>query len=84
MDLISQATHKSGQNQQLGLACVTQLGRHILRSYRNTTYKKDNDDEESMQSIDTLPYDLDVCQLIDSRKGNWRKTILAKLGGSAH
>eukprot|EP00956_Cyclotella_meneghiniana_P021602 scaffold39508_cov72-Cyclotella_meneghiniana.AAC.4 len=23
--------------QQLGLACVTQLGQHILRSYKNTT-----------------------------------------------
>eukprot|EP00956_Cyclotella_meneghiniana_P001063 scaffold1261_cov50-Cyclotella_meneghiniana.AAC.4 len=54
--------------QQLGLACVTQLGRHILRSYRNTTYKDNNDDEESiagsMQAIDTLPY----------LWGNWRKT----------
>ena len=53
--------------QQLGLACDTQLGQHILRSYRKTTYKDDNDDDDesiagSIQSIETLPYELDVCQ----------------------
>ena len=73
--------------QQLGLACVTQLGQHILNSYRKTTYKDGNDDKSiagSIQSIETLPYELDVCQLIDSRKSNWRKTFLAKFGGNAH
>ena len=34
--------------QQLGLACVTQLGQHIFRSYRKTTFKDDGDDDESI------------------------------------
>ena len=66
--------------QQLGLACVTQLGQHILRSYRKTTYKDDEFIAGSIQSIETLPYELDVCQLIDSRKSNWRKTFHPNLG----
>eukprot|EP00956_Cyclotella_meneghiniana_P029344 scaffold70739_cov45-Cyclotella_meneghiniana.AAC.3 len=35
---------QTGAEQQLGLACVTQLGQHILHSYRKNTYKDDNDD----------------------------------------
>ena len=48
--------------QQLGLACVTHLVQHILRSYRKTTYNHDNADESiagSIQSHETLPYELD-------------------------
>ena len=74
--------------QQLGLACVTQLGQHILRSYKNTTYKDDGDDDASIagsiMSADTLPYELDLCQLLDTRKKNWKKTLLPKFGGNAH
>ena len=29
------------EQQKLGLACVTHLGQHILRSYRKTTYNHD-------------------------------------------
>ena len=66
------------EQQKLGLACVTHLGQHILRSYRKTTYNHDNDDESiagSIQSHETLPYELDVCQLIDL-KSNWREAFL--------
>ena len=75
--------------QQFGLACVTQLGQHILRSYRKTTYNDDDDDDGSadgsIQSVDTLPYELDLCQLLDTRKKNWKNNfLLAKRGGDAH
>eukprot|EP00956_Cyclotella_meneghiniana_P032017 scaffold86108_cov78-Cyclotella_meneghiniana.AAC.7 len=60
--------------QQLGLACVTHLGQHILRSYRKTTYNDDNDDESIAGSI----------QWIDLHKRNWRETFLAKIVGNAH
>eukprot|EP00956_Cyclotella_meneghiniana_P001021 scaffold1217_cov21-Cyclotella_meneghiniana.AAC.2 len=78
----------SSLGHQLGLACVTQLGQHILRSYKNTTYRDDGDDDASIagliMSADTLPYELDLCQLFDTRKKNWKKALLPKLGGNAH
>eukprot|EP00956_Cyclotella_meneghiniana_P034324 scaffold103527_cov117-Cyclotella_meneghiniana.AAC.1 len=39
------------------------------------TYNHGNDNESiagSIQSHETLPYELDVCQLIDTRKDNWK------------
>eukprot|EP00956_Cyclotella_meneghiniana_P015745 scaffold24414_cov39-Cyclotella_meneghiniana.AAC.2 len=92
MDLIFQATHKSGQNNSW-VSLVSHNSdntSYILSSYKNSTYKDDGDNDESIagsiQSIDTLPYDLDLCQLIDTdtHKKNWRKTLLTKLGGNAH
>ena len=58
--------------QQLGLACVTHLGQHILCSYRKTAYNHDNDDESiagSIQSHETMQLE-----------GN----ISGKFGGNAH
>eukprot|EP00956_Cyclotella_meneghiniana_P001211 scaffold1350_cov56-Cyclotella_meneghiniana.AAC.24 len=65
-----------------------QVGQHILRSYKKTTYKDDGNDDASIagsiMSADTLPYELDLCQLFDTRKKNWKKALLPKLGGNAH
>ena len=72
--------------QQIGLACVTHLGEHILRSQGQMTYSPhDDDDDASMDgsvtySVDTLSYNFDVCQLIDQRKKNWRDIIAKQLG----
>eukprot|EP00956_Cyclotella_meneghiniana_P039899 scaffold182304_cov36-Cyclotella_meneghiniana.AAC.1 len=37
-----------------------------------------------IMSTDTLPYELDLCQLIDTRKKKWKKALLPKFGGNAH
>ena len=68
------------------VACVTHLGEHILRSQGQMTYSPHIDDNDnasmdgSVTSVDTLPYNFDVCQLIDQRKKNWRDIIAKQLG----
>ena len=72
--------------QQIGLACVTHLGEHILRSQGQMTYSPHDDDDDvasldgSIASQDTLPYNFDMCQLIDMRKKNWRDIFTTQLG----
>eukprot|EP00956_Cyclotella_meneghiniana_P018213 scaffold30132_cov72-Cyclotella_meneghiniana.AAC.8 len=75
--------------QQIGLACVTHLGQHILRSHGQMTYSPHDDDDDvtsldgSVASQDTLPYNFDMCQLIDMRKKNWRDIIATQLEPSS-
>ena len=55
--------------QQIGIACATHLGEHILRLHGQMTYSPNNDDEDdasvggSVTLVET--YNFDVCQLID-------------------
>ena len=50
------------------------------------TYSPHGDDDDvasldgSVASQDTLPYNFDMCQLIDMRKKNWRDIIATQLG----
>ena len=72
--------------QQIGLACVTHLGEHILRSQGQMTYSPHDYDDDvasldgSVASQDTHPYNFDMCQLIDMRRKNWRDIIATQLG----
>ena len=74
MDPTLQATHKSRQNNSW-VSLVSHNSDNTSYAHRNTTYKDDGYDDASIagsiQSVDTLPYELDLA-------------LLPKLGGNAH
>eukprot|EP00956_Cyclotella_meneghiniana_P005411 scaffold6804_cov57-Cyclotella_meneghiniana.AAC.14 len=74
MDPTLQATHKSRQNNSW-VSLVSRNSDNTSYAHRNTTYKDDGYDDASIagsiQSVDTLPYELDLA-------------LLPKLGGNAH
>eukprot|EP00956_Cyclotella_meneghiniana_P007344 scaffold9968_cov49-Cyclotella_meneghiniana.AAC.1 len=73
----SQAILRYGPSSKLALRAphTSALGEHILRSHGQMTYSPNNYNEDDasvdglVTSVETLPYNFDVCQLIKQKHG---------------